>query len=503
MAWLSLLRADVVWRKVARAALIAVAFAPLSCTTQSRPRRTLDESELTPSGHGSVAPMQPSAASGDGALPEPRPGRKFREQFGVSSKFQQGESEADLSLLSDLGVTWVRDSVPWGAMEPAPGRFIDFPPAFQRRLAFYKAHDMGVIFMLAYDNDAAYKRTTNNPAAAFDPAAYGRWSLEVAKRLRQSNIRFVLELWNEPHNMVLRPVLGGAWNGAPPSPWVRHYVRMVGNAVEQVKGFDPGIRIIDDDDMWVIHYWFLEAGLPRELDGFAFHPYVEHMPEQAAVDQKTNWVAPYVAVDADGSFKSAVRRLRERGKEKLGKSPEMWITEWGWPVKEGAASEKAFPEQTVAAWLPRAFVLAEAAGVETLCWFSTQDNADGPMGLTDNGGRKREAYFTFKSLSDELGEYTFVGQVAGVEHQTSGTQGYLFHRARRGKLVVWTIEPASNWLLLEGPLRAARAKDHFGQPLTASLGSRGVASLRLGPAPIYLDFELPNAGLALQLSDVP
>jgi hypothetical protein len=432
---------------------------------------------------------------------EPRPGRTLRQILGVSSKFAQGQPESDLGWLVELGVSWVRDSVPWHVMEPKPGQFNDFPPDFQRRLEFYKSHGIGLVFMLAYDNYVAYARTAKKPAAAFDPVAYGRWSTEVAKRLRSAGVRFVLELWNEPHNMVLRPVLGGSWTGAPPSPWVQHYVRMVHEAVKQVKEFDPSIRVIDDDDMWVVHYWFLEEGLPTRLDGFAFHPYVQGFPERAAVDQRTQWVAPFVAVDPDGSFKSAVRRLRERGQSKLARQPEMWITEWGWPAGEPGGKDTVFPEQTVAAWLPRAFVLAEAAGVEALCWFSTQDNVDGPMGLTRNDGQKRKAYYAYKSLNESLGDYTYLEQIAGTDRQTSGPQAYLFHRGSRAKVIAWSIEPTASWLELDGALISARVTDTYGQPVPPVRGMRGGSWVKLQAAPVYLDFGLPSTPFELHISE--
>ena len=49
--------------------------------------------------------------------------------------------------------------------------------------------------------------------------AYSSFAREIAKRLKAFGIEFVLELWNEPHNFVIRPKLGGDWVGNPPSPW--------------------------------------------------------------------------------------------------------------------------------------------------------------------------------------------------------------------------------------------------------------------------------------------
>jgi hypothetical protein len=452
----------------------------------------------SPSGPGSVV-VSPTSATGDidesenpatsaialQALPQPpRPWRKFGETLGVNTKFAQGESQADLALVTELGARWVRDTVAWNTLEPSAGKFVDFPAAFYERLNYYKAHDIGVVFLLAYDAYTAYTPTSDNPTAAFATVPFGKYAVEAARLLRNAGVRFVLELWNEPHNMVLRPTLGGNWNGAAPSPWVDYYVRMVQEAVRQVNAFDSSIRLLTDDDMWVLHYHFLDAGLPPTLNGFAFHPYVQGVPERAAIDQNTNWMSPYVGVDPDSSFVSAVRRLRDYGQQKLGHTPEMWATEWGWPTNE------QFNEDTVASFLPRAFILAEAAGTEALCWFSIQDCVDGPMGLTANDGTKRKAYRAMKALNENLADYYFVQQLSGSDHQTTGMQAYLFKRDTRAKLAVWSVEPSVVWLKLTGQLRGAKLVDEFGQTLTPVRGQSGSNWVRVGAAPVYVDFAL-------------
>ncbi|MGE5786743.1 MAG: hypothetical protein ACM3ZE_19270, partial [Myxococcales bacterium] len=279
----------------------------------------------------------------------------------MNVKFTQGQPLTDLPMLSELGVRWVRDTVDWATIEPKPEQFKPFPPDFVRRLVFYKSQGIGVVFFLAYENNVAYPATGADPFRPINPAAFGRYAVEVAKQLSASGVRFVLEIWNEPHNFVIRPMLSGGWNGKPPAPWLEHYVKMTREVVHRVKAFDPAIELLTDDDMWIIHYWYLEQGLPPELDGFAFHPYTLASPERAAVDHDTDWVRPFTVVDADGSFHSAVRRLRAHGRNKLGKTPQMWVTEWGWPIGQLSPSGLV-TEDLLANWLPRAYVVAAAAG---------------------------------------------------------------------------------------------------------------------------------------------
>ena len=425
------------------------------------------------------AAVQPASKPGDKAA-----GRKFGELIGLGVKFSQGQPMRELPTLTELGVRWVREDVGWKYVETSPGQY-RFPPDFVERLKFYREHRIRVVYLLAYGNSVAYPATPEAPNRPVDPEAFGRYAVAAARLLREAGVSFVLEVWNEPHNS-LRPRFGGAWNGKPPSPWVDHYLKMVAETVRQVKAFDPSIKILDDDDMWIIHYWFLEAGLPRELDGFAVHPYAPRGPEKAAVDRLTDWCRPFEVVDDHSSFQSAVHRLRDQGLNKLGKVPEMWITEWGWAIGENTPRGPV-TEDMLAGLLPRAFIMGAAAGVEALLWFSAQDTVDGPMGLTANDGRRRMSYFAFKVMNQQLGDYRLVRQVAGMDHPTSGVQAYLFQGERDYKLVIWNIDADRQALELSGPLRSARATDVLGQPVPVERRTRNTArAVTFGASPIYV-----------------
>lgn len=406
----------------------------------------------------------------------------------------------ELPELKELGVYWVRDGVSWADFEPEPGRYpAAFTGDFARRLAYYKANHIGVVFLLAYGNPKAYPDTPQQPHHQYDAAAYGRYAAAVAKLMKASGVRFVLEIWNEPHN-TLAPAFGGTWNGKPPAPWLDHYVQMVKAAVADAKAVDPKATLLDCDDMWGVHYWFLEKGLPATLDGFAFHPYAA-LPERAAVDQNTAWVKPFTAVDADGTFTSAVRRLRNAGRRKLGHTPQMWVTEWGWETG-GKSASGPLTEDTVAAYLPRAFILADAAGVSALCWFSAEGSVDGPMGLENNAGVKRKQYQAFKTLTRQLGAWTLVRQVSGQTHPTSGIQAYLFRGPGGYKLAAWDIDGGQAPAVIPSLAGAVpRAVDNLGNPRAPVAARRSGAAFLLGPGPLYITGVGPNAQVTVGAFD--
>lgn len=336
--------------------------------------------------------------------------RLFEDGMCLQVKFNQGQPLQDLSMVKALGVKWVRESLPWASLEKTKGVYEPFPDNFKKRLDFYKTNDVGVIFVLAYDNYAAYPNTPEDLAASVNPTAFAKYAEYVAREFKKYGVRYVIELWNEPHGKghKLRDKFGGNWNGKPPSPWLDHYVLMVNEAVKRIKAFDSTAKVVSDDDMWVLHYHFLEKGLNRELDGFAVHPYNGGgPPEKTAAKYNSDWTRPYHVVDMDQSFESAVRRIKEQGLKKMGKTPTIWSTEWGWRVGEKAWSGGTMSEEKIAAYLPRAYILAESAGVESTCWFSSQDRADGAFGLKTNDGRHRPAYDAYIKLSQTLAKTTF------------------------------------------------------------------------------------------------
>lgn len=444
---------------------------------------------------------QPSVSAAGGMATshqeqDSRETRQLGDTIGLNVKFTQGQPLEQLSTLVELGVRWVRDTVDWASLERKPGQFATFPPEFEQRLSFYKRHGIGVVFLLAYGNDVAYPATAAQPHAPIAPTAFGRYAAVVAERLRASGVRFVLEIWNEPHNFVIGPMLSGTWNGSPPAPWLEHYLKMVQEAVRQVKAVDPTVRLLSDDDMWIIHYWYLERGLPKALDGFAFHPYTLASPERVAVDQHTDWLRPFRVVDPDGSFASAVRLLREQGQRKLGHVPEMWATEWGWKLGQPSPWGPV-TEGLLASWLPRAYVVAAAAGVRVVCWFSAFDSVDGPLGLITNEGRKRKPYFALRTLSEQLGDAVFVQHAWGKGRDTHGTQAFVFQGARDTRLILWNVDGGFTRIELTGPLLGSKVVDVFGQPIHPDIRD-GVHSLTLGAAPYYLRFDKHLGALDLQ-----
>lgn len=436
------------------------------------------------------------------AVPMPPRWRNFGEMIGLGVKFTQGQPTSQLPMLRELGVRWVREHIAWELIEPAPGSYTEFSGTLKTELDFYKSNDIGLVALLTLGNFKAYPPTAEDPARPYHVKAFGAYAAQVCRMLRKHGVRFVLELGNEPHSSRLATILGGAWNGRLPSPWVDRYVQLAHSAVAAVKAIDPTTKLMVNDDMWVIHYWFLEAGLPRELDAISVHPYnAPGIPERTAVAHDTDWTRPFTVVDADRSFASGVRRLRSQAQLKLGRTPEIWVTEWGWPTAEGTDT-KGVPESTVAAYLPRAFILAAAAGVEVMCWFSAWDAFDGPMGLVRRDGSQRAAYHAFKAMSAQLGDHKHARQASGQANPLTGVQAHVFEGPRGRKLVAWSADAVTRRMPLPNSIGEATVVDHMGRLSAAQTDGEETPGVGIGAAPVYIQGTWTDAVIDSSLAAV-
>lgn len=414
----------------------------------------------------------------------------FRSSFGVVTKFTQGQPQQQLGMLADLKVAWVRDFVHWAQMEPKAGEYADWPKAYARRLAYYKQNDIGVIYVLAYANGKAYPNTKHNPHASIDPEALGRYATHVAKALRAQGLRFAIEVWNEPHNFQIMKMVGGHWNGAPPSPWVAHYIKMLNQVQRSVAEVDPNIPVLSSEDVWVNHYRFAESkALTKSFRHIGLHPYTDKSssgPEVAAPKPLLSWAKPFTLVDEDRSFQSAVDRLRAFTQQSTGTRPEVWITEWGWRIGTGLPKGRVTAED-VAAFLPRAFIVAHAAGTQVLCWFSTFDAADGPYGLISNSGEHRPAYAAYKTMADQIGDAHYLGKISRNPSRVSGLQAYLFKTATHRVAVLWSAS--------DEDLRVTLPQGWVIQKITTNNGAelpapkRSLPTVQAGQAPVYIEFD--------------
>ena len=411
---------------------------------------------------------------------------KFGETVGLVVHFNQGETLKHLDDLKNLGVKWVRDEEGWGRVEKKKGEYV-WPEKLKKRLKFYKENGISVIFPLTYGaNKNVY------PGDPYNLKGYGGYALAAAKLLKKSGIKFVLEIFNEPHNFGILKKYGGKWHGSADCAWSKHYIKMANEALKQVKAYDPNIKLMPTTDAWSCHYWWIKGGLDKRMDAFAIHPYAHHKgspgPDVCHFGQggEGGWMEPWIIIDEDRSQRSLMRRLRAEYTEKLGHPVEMYITEWGYALGKFKGKRK-ITEDLAAAFLPRMYIIGVAAGARVVCWHVSQEMGDGPYGLIRNNQTRRKTYYAFKTMTEQLGDYRLLKQIVGMDNTTKGIQAYLFKGDAGYKLVVWNIE---------GPVKAAfdsastaplRTYDNLGKSLPIRFAKDGPPILKLDRAPIYIE----------------
>ena len=165
-------------------------------------------------------------------------------------------------------------------------------------------------------------------------------------------------------------------------------------------------------------------------------------------------------------------RAVKRAAQADGRKRQSWLTEFGWDTLAGPVVSAA--EQAV--YLPRAWMMAMAAGTDKAFWFYNFD-APNPKqffdgcGLLDAKGEPKLSLCSLAGLTSVLPNPHYVGELEAG----SNTCGYVFENS--GKLVaaLWTIQGQEGASV---EFQAEQLKDYLGNPLSGK-------TARLSMAPVY------------------
>lgn len=294
------------------------------------------------------------------------------------------------ALVSELGVTWVREDFHWHRVEPRPDAWDwTFTDAAMRALLSRNISVLGVLgpsvgwatpFGGDTPNDVSYY--------APDPDAFADYVRAVVTRYRRYINHW--EIWNEPDHPIF-------WR---PAPDPAAYTAMLIKAARVIREVDPEAQVliggVNPFDTTFLRS-VAEYGGWDSFDILAIHPYVNpYSPE-------------------DGNLAAAADGVRALGRQ-YGEKP-LWVTELGWasgPSDRDAAGRA--DEQLQASYLVRSMLLLWEAGVERIFWYSFKDDPGNPYGLialgtgrTDYGPRK-PAFDALRTLNQQLAGATYVAR---------------------------------------------------------------------------------------------
>jgi polysaccharide biosynthesis protein PslG len=307
----------------------------------------------------------------------------------LASRYPDPSSmDVPASMISDLGVTWVREDFHWHRVEPRPDAWDwTFSDAAMRAILNRNIQVLGVLgpsvgWATPYPNDTPNDVSYYPP----DPDAFDRYVRGVVTRYRRYIHHW--EIWNEPDSGVF-------WQTKPD---VAAYTRLLIRTAASIREIDPQAQVViggtNPFDTTFLH-GVAENGGWSSFDVIAIHPYIDpYAPEDG------NLIAA-----ADG-----VRALASR----YGAKP-IWATELGWASGPGDRDRSGTTdEQAQASYLVRAMMALWQAGVERIFWYSFKDDPGNPYGLVRSGSGRSDysshkpAYAALRTLNRQLAGATFV-----------------------------------------------------------------------------------------------
>ncbi|WP_129627904.1 beta-galactosidase [Candidatus Oscillochloris fontis] len=301
----------------------------------------------------------------------------------VASRYPDPSSmAAPAQMLSDLGVTWVREDFQWHRIEPSPGAwewtFTD--------MALQLLHERGIQVLGVLGPSVGW--ATPEPGDGFDavsyyppdPAAFDAYVRAVVERYHPVVQHW--EIWNEPDYGIF-------WQ---PEPDVAAYTRLLIQTAATIRSIDPHAQVvlggINPFDTAFLR-GVAEHGGWGSFDILAVHPYVDpYGPEEGNLISALDGVRTVLA--------------------HYGQKP-IWATEVGWASGPGDRDALGMTDaEEQANYLVRSMLILWRAGVERIFWYSFKDDPHNPYGLLRAGwGRgdlreRKPAYTALRTLNYQL-----------------------------------------------------------------------------------------------------
>jgi hypothetical protein len=392
-------------------------------------------------------------------------------------------------LARAAGARWVRTSISWASVEasnvdltdPGNGNWPD-----SRILAL--ADEGFDILMLVWINPSWAASTSCGPLYPGMLGEFGEFLGAMVARYSQPpyNVKY-WELYNEPD--IKDPAqggYGGCWGN-----YGAEYAAMLEEAEGAIHGADPEARVVLG--ALAYEWWsgdFFNSGIdsgitpgPTEwstggaefpdfledvldngggdhFDVMGFHDYVVFHPRwdlpddgsllgDVAYEPACNGLTDLFKRPQEGDILGKLIYLRKRlMKHNAAYGDKPFVTteigrrsDAGQPMLQQACLGGNVPgsDEQQSRYAVQGNVRAIAAGLEIAIWYDVVDNVNGEYGLLDMGLNPKEAYWAYKTVTDELGEAVYDHQMSEGEVGWSDVEGYEFWMEDgRRKWVLWT-----------------------------------------------------------------
>ncbi len=408
-----------------------------------------------------------------------------------------------------LGVGWARfENLKWPMVSPQPDVF-NFhgvaPWSLDHDAIFQAYHDAGlhILPFLFQSPDYAtsapatiqknrddYPPRDNAQMADFvfqTVARYGSQKHRAAE-LKTSDKKTGLseintyEIWNESN---LHDPGWGAWVGT-----TAQYNSMFRAAAEAVKRADPTARVtnsgfagIDIETMNTLLTPYADGKKPLDfVDTLNVHYYSGQIaPEIATVNSNTDRSGNTEGVRTYGDDLRRLIAWRDKNKPGM----PIWMSETGY----NSAGPTGVNEQYQAAYLPRAIMLALAAGIDKV--FVYRESGSTPSlfaasGVMRDDGSLKPAWFTYATLIREM-DGIKTGAMR-LPYPDPNVRLYAWTRGTETFLSAWAIDGTAE---LKLPLGVCQVTDAFGHTRQVTVTD----SLPLSIFPVYIQHIANPAAL--------
>lgn len=344
-------------------------------------------------------------------------------QFGACIHLALGRSDATsvTRILSDLGMTTIRDDVYWSRIERKPGE-LAFPDKFaelDRAVRQVRRAGGRPLLILSFGNpnyDNGSLITSDEGIAAFE-----RYVRFVVRHFGNAVDQY--EVWNE-------------WNtGFGSNPRVKYgdpdqYVRLLSRTFNAIREENSKAVVIGGSTAGIDMRWteaFIKAGGLKYLDAFSVHSYT-------TFQYRLN---PEVAIRGLDELHEMIRAADPRT------TIPIYITEMGWPTNTGA---RGLSEATVADYLIRFMLLARTRPwIEGVWWYDLIDDGDDPtkmehrFGLVRSDLRPKPASLAAQRVARLLSSPTPPSSF----RLSDGSYAVRGHDSSGDWMVVWRVEARS------------------------------------------------------------
>lgn len=320
--------------------------------------------------------------------------------LGVNIHFA-GRSQENVNKIADAGFKFIRMDFVWGAIETKKGQY-NFQ-AYDELVDSLASKGIRVLFILDYGN-GLYNSPNNTEDGRQAFAAFAKASVTHFK-----GKGVLWEIWNEPNRVL--------W-GASPNP--EDYIKLAKAVYPAIKEADPDSLVLGPAaNRWDYDYLqtAFKLGLLNYIDVVSLHPYAPAQPEDAI------------------KFYAKVRSFIRKYAPDKSNMPVI-SGEWGYNTsKWGISLDKQ------ADYIARMFLTNMMCGCRVSIWYDWRNdgtsftNGEHNYGVVNNDLTDKPAFIAMKTLSAELGGYTFNKRMPTL---SSSDYCLLFNKGDDYRLAAWT-----------------------------------------------------------------